>query len=150
MPAAARAPVPRAIALPAGIAAMWDASSLSALADGAPVTSWTDAVDGALAAQTGDSTTPHSFIANSGGLPAVRLSGAAVLATTGANAANTAMSGAKRHHRRGAEHPDRRGGSAAPGDADPDRPLRDDVRLRGRGDADDRLWRLGRARVLHA
>lgn len=76
---------------------MWDAGSLSALADGAAVTNWTDAVGGALAAQTSDSTTPHTYIKDSGGgIPAVRLSGAAVLATVGTNAANTAMTGGER------------------------------------------------------
>ncbi|WP_174279702.1 SGNH/GDSL hydrolase family protein, partial [Sphingomonas bacterium] len=75
--------------------ALWDPATL-ALADGAAVTSWTDAVGGAVARQTGDSGASHSFVASSGGLPAVRLSGAAVLATAGANAANAAMTGGER------------------------------------------------------
>ena len=96
LPAAKPTPTPAVTPLPPGIAAMWDAASLSALADGEAVTSWTDGVGGAVAVQTGDSRTPHSFVAGGGGLPAVRLSGAAVLATSGANAANTAMTGGEK------------------------------------------------------
>ena len=86
-------PTPAVTPLPTGIVAMWDAASLSGLADGAPVTSWTDKVAGVVAGDAGDTLTPHSYLANSGGLPAVRLNMGSVLATTGTNAAATAMSG---------------------------------------------------------
>ena len=82
---------PSVTPLPAGVAAMWDAASLAGLGNGAAVTNWTDGVGGSVASSTGG--TPHTYVASSGGLPAVRLSGADVLATSGANAANGAMTG---------------------------------------------------------
>jgi hypothetical protein len=75
-------------ALPSGVVNMWDAASLTSLANGAAVTTWTDSVGGAVATQTSDSTTPHTFVANSGGLPAVRTSGAAILTAAGAAGAS--------------------------------------------------------------
>lgn len=78
--------------LPAGIASWWDPASLAS-ADGAIVTSWMDKVGGAVAANTADSTISNTYVANSGGLPAVRLSGEAVMVTLGSNAAATAVSG---------------------------------------------------------
>ena len=88
---APQTPAPAITPLPAGIAAMWDPASLVALANGVAVASWTDAVAGTVAANTADSTTPNTYIANSGGLPAVRLSGQAVMVTAGSNAAATAL-----------------------------------------------------------
>ncbi len=78
--------------MPSGVVAMWDPATL-ALANGATVTEWTDSVGGSTTAYTGDSAAKHTFIAASGAndLPAVRLSGEAVLATSGTNAANTAL-----------------------------------------------------------
>ena len=75
--------------LPSGIAAIWDAASLSGLADGGAVTSWTDGIGGSVATTTGG--TSHTYVANSGGLPALRLSKADVLVTAGTNAAATAI-----------------------------------------------------------
>lgn len=92
----APSPTPAVTPLPGGIVALWDAASLSALADGAAVTTWTDRVGGAVAARTADSGAPHTYVASAGGLPAVRLSGAAVLATSGVNASSTAMNGGER------------------------------------------------------
>lgn len=67
--------------------------SPATLADGAAVRRWTDVIGGSAATATSDSGTSHPYVKDGGGrLPAVRLSGMAVLATAGANAANTAMS----------------------------------------------------------
>jgi hypothetical protein len=85
-------PVSAAItAMPTGATVRFDPSTVSA----GNVTTWTDSIGGAVATQNAGSTTSHTKIASStGGLPAVRLSGAAVLDTTGTNAANTATTGA--------------------------------------------------------
>ena len=61
--------------------------------NGANVTTWTDKVGGAVATNTADSTIANTYVADSGGLPAVRLSGEAVMVTTGTNAAATAVAG---------------------------------------------------------
>lgn len=86
--------------LPAGLAAMWDAASLSSLADGAPVANWADAVKGIAFAQTIAGNRP-TVVADAlgGGRRGVRFDGRQFLtaARSGAAADLAALVDSQRH-----------------------------------------------------
>lgn len=83
---------PTAAAYPSGAKAKWDAADLSALADGAAVTSWTDSVSGAVNNQSGGGGAPTYKASALGGKPGVKFNGNQRLSGTGSTALNNVTS----------------------------------------------------------